>query len=256
VKPLGFGNKVLPIQHLKAVLFSRGQMQLTINAFAQILMLPQLRTIEDVAEALPAMLRKLTDMYCAQMGIPGRRSLSMLELTLAGWSEAKQRMQAFQYYNVSDYVPISNGDIPLALHTCPILPKQFVPATLKGSVRENLIALVKALGKSFEADPQYAGCRVGGDVVETIITPDGISQQAVHRLAGYEQDAVAGAAVYARMERGDIDVQQAVREGLHGDAAGPANDKAEPAPPPAAQLSRQQRRAAQRAAAKAGSRAA
>lgn len=235
VQPLGFASKVLVLPHVKAALFSRGQFQITVNAYAQLLLLPQLRSIEDVADALPEILRNITDMYCDQMGIEDRRSLVMLDLTLCGFSAANSRMRLWRFYNGDDYVPSPNGDVPYGMYANPMPPPGLIPSfSPRATVHQHCISMIEAIGRMFAADSDYAGCRIGGEIHATEITPHGVSQHTIATLPGCEEDGHAGAAVYARMGRGEIDPARAVREGLHAN--------------PSAPISRQQRRAAERQA--------
>jgi hypothetical protein len=90
--------------------------------------------------------------------------------------------------------------------TLPVLPKAHAPATAGKGADDGLIEGVKACGRYFEAEPALnCGMRIGGEVIATTITPNGVSVRTLCRLPGHEQDRHASAAFTARISRGDLE---------------------------------------------------
>lgn len=242
--PLGFVLKVWTIPRLRAAIVARGQMSIALAAAARLMATPALETVEDAAEELPAILRRDTQDYCANYGID--RTVGLLELQLIGWSVPQQRMLRWGFSNVTDYDPQPfDGYGTIAL---PALPRSFVPKLPTVTKFPDLVRVIHAIDKFFVAEPALScGARAGGEIIGTEITPDGIAWSHLHRFANYAEQATAGAAMMARIERGEIDVSRTLAEGLV--PAGEMVDaSAAPAVPPIpVPLSRQQRRAAERA---------
>ena len=59
-RPLGFIPKVLPLPHLRGVMFARGMQIIPVRALAYLMLSPSLFTVEAVADALPAVLQELS----------------------------------------------------------------------------------------------------------------------------------------------------------------------------------------------------
>ena len=93
VKPLGFVSKVLAIPHLNAVLFSRGQYEICVRAWAALMIPPTAKSVEDAAAALPEMLRSISIAYCDEHDIGDYRDVCLLELAFIGFSPAKGRIR-------------------------------------------------------------------------------------------------------------------------------------------------------------------
>jgi hypothetical protein len=251
VRPLGFIAKILPLPHLKAVLFSRGQYQILVTVAAQLFLSPQIMTIEDAAAALPDMLRAATDQYAEQHGIDDPASVGLLEAALCGWSEAEQRMRVFQFLNHDGYVAQDDGGAIYGVLSFPRLSGKYMPQIAGAATDQQLVQVVQAAGRYFTDEPAVnCGARVGGEVVCFEITPHGMSQRTLHRFADYEQVRHASAAIAGRILRGEVDTSRIVADGLT-----PMTECVEAAPgkPMAsvARLSRQERRRLERDANKA-----
>jgi hypothetical protein len=216
VKPLGFISKVLPLPHLKAVLFTRGQYTIAACAMAQLLLAPGIMTIEGAAAALPDILQDETEVNASLNGIGDPESLFMLEAVLCGWSEAKRRMRVWQFFNYEGFKPHTEGDGHYQLHAWPPLPATHAPKLAPGMDTDaRLVATMQALRSYFEdVSDANCGARVGGEILSTEITPHGMCQRVLHRFSDYEQTRHAAAAVLSRVERGDLDISRAVADGL------------------------------------------
>jgi hypothetical protein len=215
VKPLGFIPKILPLPHLKAVLFSRGQYQILVSAAAQLFLSPQIMTTEDAAEALPGMLQAATHQYAEQQGIGDPYSVGLLEAALCGWSEAEQRMRIWQFLNYDGYAAQADSGSEYGVLSFPRLPAAYMPRVTGDITDKHLVEVIQAAGRYFVDEPEAnCGARVGGEVTRFEITPHGMAQRTIHRFPDYEQVRHASAAIAGRILRGDVDVSRVVADGL------------------------------------------
>ena len=214
VVPLGFINKVLPFPHLKAVLFSRGQVQIIASVYAGLLTVPQILDLEDLVTALPASLRFATQAYAMAQGIEDPVNAGLLEVVLIGWSERHKRMRAFQFLNMREYIAEDAGEC-YGLLSFPRLPAEYQPKAQGQATDRDLVRVIQAADKWFTDQPELnCGMRVGGEIVATNITPMGMSTRTIHRFADYDAVRHASAAIVQRIMRGDVDMSTAVRDGL------------------------------------------
>jgi len=255
-RPLGYIPKVIPLPHVRGVIFGRGMQAIVVRAAAYLMLSPALYTIEAAAEALPNALYEISEEYADQVGLIDWRSVGLLECVLAGWSEAEGRMRMWSFASYERYKPYADhGAANYGLLQFPRLPAKYAPCTDGMTRDESLVAIIEGAGQLF-ADPaaQMGGARVGGEVIAIEVRPHGMSQRTLYRFPDYEEMMHAGAATTGRFERGDLDVDIAaglvpIAEAVDA-ATGkrvaqsvvPANDQP---------ISRQQRRAAERAARKA-----
>lgn len=257
VRPLGFLSKVFPLAHLKAVIFSRGQMQIPAHAAMCLGLDPAVHTIEAAAEALPEILTKVTEQYCAEQDIDDPDSLAIAEVVLAGWSEAERRCRVWYFFNGTGYEPQDDGGENYGLLALPGLP-EMPQAT--GSLDKQLIAIMHAEQRYFDDNPDLMhGMRLGGEIQSWTIDREGISQRVIYRYPDYAETLHAGAAVAARIARGDEHVS--VADGLTPTAEAKTADDVERDSARAADVAvsggnRAERRRAEKAARKAGRRAA
>jgi hypothetical protein len=261
VKPLGFICKVLHLPQIRAVMFGRGQQWITTQAVAALSISAQILAIEDAAEALPDILRKLTKQYAAAVGLAGDPGqLALLEITLAGWSEDQKRMRLWQFASYEGYTAHNEEDRNYGgPHPWPLLPADFLPREAPSvSLERRMIATIKAIDSYFVAEPEMShGQRVGGEIALTEVTEFGISHRIVHRFDNYEQTRHAAAAVMGRLNREDIDGLQAVRDGTLSTSEAICSETGKPLTAAApARLSRAERRQAERLARKSVHRAA
>jgi hypothetical protein len=214
VKPLGFCSKVLAIPHLNAVLFSRGQYEIAVRAWAALMIPLTARTVEEAAAALPEMLRSISVDYCTKQGIDDYRDIGLLELAFVGFSTAKNRMRLWQFGNYQDYATHETPDW-IGAAAWPTLSPSYMPAIAGYPSDAQLVQIVKAVGAYFKAEPAVnCGQRIGGEIVVTEITPSGITSRIVHRFADYEVVRNTSAAVVSRYLRGDLSADGVVASGL------------------------------------------
>jgi hypothetical protein len=215
VRPLGFIQKVLPLPHLKAVLFSRGQYQILVTAYAGLLLIPQLIDIEDAAAALPAALQAATAWYCEQQGISeDPTSVGLLEAVLLGWSEREKRTRCWQFMNMRSYQAEDVGEC-YGMLAFPRIPAKYQHAVKGAPTDRDLVRAVEAAGRYFVGEPEInCGARVGGEITCFDITPRGLTYRTLHKFADYEQTRHAAAAIVARIGRGELDIAGLVRDGL------------------------------------------
>lgn len=215
VKPLGFIAKILPLPHLKAVLFSRGQYEILVTAASRLFLSTQIMTIEGAAEALPAILWDATEQYSARHGIDDPTSVGLLEAALLGWSEAEQRMRVYQFLNYNGYEAQSDYGDSYGVLPFPRLPASYMPAIAGTATDKHLVQVIQAADQYFRDEPAVnCGARVGGEVVAFEITPHGMSQRTLHRFTDYQRVRHASAAIVSRILRGDMDISRVVADGL------------------------------------------
>lgn len=215
VKPLGLCSKVLVIPHLNAAILSRGQYELAVRAWAALMIPLTARTLEDAAAALGDMLRSISASYCDEHDLGDYREVGLLELVFVGFSAAKNRTRLFQYRNYDDYAMHETPGGWVGAAAFPALPDAYMPAIAGFPNDKQLVQIVQAVGRWFEAEPETnCGQRVGGEVIVTEITPNGISSRIVHRFADYDAVRNTAAAVAGRYLRGDLSTDGVVRDGL------------------------------------------
>jgi hypothetical protein len=242
VKPLGYVTKVNQLPHLRAVLFCRGQLQIAAWAALWIGLDPGIQTLEQAAEALPDVLADCTLKYSDEQRIDNPDDLGLCEAVLAGWSEAEQRCRLWYFLNTDRYVAQEDGGHHYGLLTMPRLGERDMPAGGRTGDKM-LIACMHAEQMVFAREREaMGGVRLGGEVQKWTISRDGISQTVIHRFADYAETLHAGAAITARIKRGDEIVN--VADGLV-----PVGDmkRADEIEPPTREMSRNQRKAARRA---------
>jgi hypothetical protein len=254
VKPMGFINKVRPLNHARSVVFARGQQWILAQAVAEIEADTAVDSFEAAQRHLSESLRRNAVRYAELVGIDKRKlgTTMLIEITLAGWSQTEKRTRFCQFTNYdADFVPLPNFDGQYSgPHAWPTPPDRYRPALNSDqSLDEQMISLILATDQFFRSEPERNyGQRVGGEIIRTEVTPDGISQDIIYEFADRQETAHAAAAVVARIERGDLDDLAAVRDGL-GDIRTilPTHVDAAAASAPVAPLNRQRRRAIERA---------
>lgn len=205
-KPLGFSGKVIPVPHLRGVLCGRGMMAIGVSAAAHLMAEPSVVTFVDVLEVLPPILTRCTADYAVQYYIPDPDSLMLYECIWAGWNDGEGRMEVVAFRNYEQYKPI-RGDAKSTVSAIPELPREYVPANLAGAAPDRMIVeLMKAERRYLAEHPDVVPAIIGGEVVITEITPNGISSRIVHQFEDFAQMRHAAAAVRGRILRGDDDV--------------------------------------------------
>jgi hypothetical protein len=251
-RPLGFVNKVIAFPHHRAALFGRGQIQIIGDAAAAITISPELFSIEDIAERLPATLAEASELYCVRHHLDDWHTLGLAEVVLAGWSETESRMRmwlfnSYDRYKAQDDAAGFYGQ----LMTMPRLANHERALDLL-PIDKALIAAMYAERKFFADYPQMVGgAMIGGEIVITEISPRTVSQRVAHRFPDYSEMRIAAAAVVGRILReGAPDISLGIAH------AGEAVYASELQPAQAGVMTRQQRRAAEKAARKAARQAA
>ena len=228
--------------------------EITVRAAAELMLSPILFGIEDAAEALPAILRALSVQYAERHDIEDYTSVGLLEIALAGWSEAEQRMRFWQFLSYEGYQAQDDGGNHYGVLPFPRLPAEYIPAPDGFTTDEHLVAIIKGAGRCFADNPAAMGpIRVGGEVLAVDITPQGISTRTLHRFEDYEQTRHAAAAIVGRVVRGDLHVS--VADGLTpvDESIDLATGKSlRPKPANDRTVNRAERRRAERLARKAG----
>lgn len=216
VRPLGVSlNKVLTLPHLDAVLFGRGQMEIVVRAWVSLMLEPHIsKTIEQAAARLTDILWNVTVDYADEHGFdPG--GAAVLECALVGWSKAEQRMRLWQYMSTDEYQGQDDAGQCYGVLPFPRLPDRYMPKLPPKPSAKELSRIIFSAGRYFEAHPELAcGARVGGEIVQHVLTPQGISSKVIHKFADFESMRVASAAIVNRIDDGRLDVSRVVANGL------------------------------------------
>jgi hypothetical protein len=215
VRPLGFTSKVTPIPHLRAALCGRGILAIGYEAAMTLNLSAELQTFSQAAAALPDILRRVTSRYAAHVGIGDHRDTQIFEAIFCGWDAEQQRMRLLTFYNYQGDDGYGNGeDFPPGAYgavVMPVLPPDFAlpPEAAKLSTTLRIRAGMEAARRYFLDN---GAAIVGGELVTTEITPQGITQQIIGQFEDFAQTRVAAGAVAARYLRGDATAD--VRDGL------------------------------------------
>jgi hypothetical protein len=253
LKPLGFMSKVLAIPHLRAVLFGRGITAIGYRVGFDLMVSPQYQTLEAAADALPAMLRGVTEAYADENGIDDYRDHQIFEAVFAGYSLRDKRTKLWAMHNYNTEYEHAEV-LPEGVYgttIMPVLPPEFAlsPDAARLPLEKRLIAGMQAARRYCQSGRTPQKAIIGGEIQITEVTADGVGCRTVARFPDYEQTAHASAAVASRVLRGDEEVD--VRDGLVavGDMVTAGGGAAS-----GGGMSRQQRRAAEKAARKAAGR--
>ena len=210
-KPLGFVSKIIPLPHIHAVLFGRGQMSIIYQAAVELMRAPNLFDVEDAALALPAALRTITAAYADDNDIEEWGTVGLAEVALAGWSDRGRRMRFFEFFNLKGYALEQDTAADLkgsVFTTTPRLPPDRTPAVAGMNIDQALVALMRA-ERDFFADNSdlMGGAVIGGEIVAWQLDRDAaISHRTLYRFPDYVQTKTAAAAVFSRLARGDIEI--------------------------------------------------
>jgi hypothetical protein len=196
---IGFTSKVHPLAHLRAAILSRGMMKITRLAISMIALMPELDTIERVAEAMQRTLQIATERYCSDYGIDDPAGYGMAELFLVGWSEVGQRMRLWYWSNIDGYQPRNDGGALYRTISIPQLPADEMPAK-RGTLAAHLVSVMKAVRRFYEAHPGLG--MIGGEVEVWSISRAGLSMRSAYR---FPDDLPAGTdELLARIEHVNI----------------------------------------------------
>lgn len=202
-KPLGFCPKLVPIPHLRGALAGRGAMAINASAAAHLMLRADLVTFADVVDALPAILRGVTEQYADQQGINAADELMLFEALWCGWNDAARRCEVVAFRNFEDYQPVSDDDVG-GVSCLPMLTPEYVPPGLaKVPPEAALIALMKSMRRFLAEHPEVVPAIVGGEICLTTVEETGVNSRIVHRFEDFEQVRHAAAAVRGRIERGE-----------------------------------------------------
>jgi hypothetical protein len=207
--PLGFVSKILPLPHLKAALFARGQQLPVIQAAAEFMTAPHVSSLEDAAILLGMVLRTFTAAYADQHDIDDWTAVGMIEAYLIGYSDEKSRMRLYRLTNMTGYRLEPDNDYTGTIAcSFPELPEARKPKLDGLSPEDQCVALIKAERDYFAAEPEaMCGAFIGGEIVSWSIDPAGaMAYRVLHRFEDYEQQKNAGAAITGRIQGGLLKV--------------------------------------------------
>lgn len=194
---VGEVSKVLQLPHLRAVILSRGKFSIALHLLGMLFLKPGVQTIEDAAAALPALLRGLTSTYAHRMAIADdHTAMELMEVAIAGWSDAEQRMRLWRFDSTDDYGTQLQFDLayggPLLW---PSLPREYIPLDRStDTVEAKLIGILHGVDRWCVDNPEAArGVRLGGAIELTTVTESGLDQHVVGYFAGFEPAPAAPA---------------------------------------------------------------
>jgi hypothetical protein len=179
---LGAGTKVFSVPHLRCVFFSRGRSAVTIGVLARVMLEPTLFTIENLAEAMPDILRGTVSDWCDEMGSDPPTGIYH-ESVWFGWSEAEERMRCFQWWNSDNFVTHSEPDRRYGAYSWPAIPAESLPPDRStDSTETKLSGVLKAID-TWAADnaalPSVGGARLGGDMMMCTLTEAAIDNKII-----------------------------------------------------------------------------
>lgn len=211
-KPLGFAAKIVPIPHLRGALAGRGAMSINASTAAHLMLRADLVSFADVVDALPAILRGITEQYSEQQGIADPDSLMLSESLWCGWNDATDRCEIVAFRNFEGYRAVPD-DGTAGVSCLPLITPEYIPKGLAQVPPEQaLVALMQAMRRFLADHPEVVPALVGGEIQITEVTAKGVASQIVHRFEDFETVRHAAAAVRGRIERGEdtIDIEAGV----------------------------------------------
>jgi hypothetical protein len=176
---IGFTSKVRPLAHLRAAIFARGMLKIARLAISMLELMPELATIEGVAEAMQRTLQIATERYCIDYGIDDPAEYLLAEVYLVGWSESARRMRLWYWANTDGYEPRHDGGTLYRTISIPQLPDAEMPAR-RGTLEAQLVSVMKAVRRFYEAHPALG--MIGGEVELWSISRAWISMRSAHRF--------------------------------------------------------------------------
>lgn len=215
--PVGFVSKVLALPHIRSVLFSRGQFEITAAAWGQLHALPDLTSVEQAAELLPQLLRDEAERFCQCHRLGDHKQRVLIEVVLIGWSAKKKRMALWQFLNTADFVPQQATDAATGnVFTWPTVPERYAPKQAAGrSLDAVMVEGMMSARRYFAESAAMRHAKVGGEVVAYDISAKGIGTRILHRFDDYDEVRVASSAICARVMRGALDPSRIARQSIY-----------------------------------------
>ena len=173
-EPYGFLCKLAALPTIRSVLFARGKVEITHGAVARLLLSPQVLTIEDAAEALPDILRTLTEQFAVELGLVGDPTkMRLCFFALAGWSEAENRARLYSFMSTENFEPLFDADRLYGTNVAPWppVPAEFLPVPRAAdTLDDQLIGVLHGVDRYCVENPAEAdGTRLGGQITKVVI---------------------------------------------------------------------------------------
>ena len=171
---LGHMSKIHVLPHLRSVALFRGACDVQLGAVARLFLSPQILCIEDAAAKFPSILCELTESYYdihADVLTDDMNDREVCHATLVGWSEAEQRMRAFQFFSPDEYQVHEVHDYG-GVWAWPAIPRAYLPLDRTADpMDDKLIGVLEAIDRFCVENPEHVGgARLGGSVVKTVVT--------------------------------------------------------------------------------------
>jgi hypothetical protein len=197
-EPVGSVTKVYQIPHLRAVFFGCGKMVLMVRALTNLMLRPELTTIEQAAEALPDILRRVTEAYIDRNDLDDDddKLKFMTFCAIAGWSDAEQRMRLIAFRSDQDYRQLLEADRAYGgpYSWQPLDPAYMPLDRAADTLDQKLAGVIKGMARFCEDHPDVVqNHRMGGQITVTEVTQDEIAYRVIDKFDDY--DAMLKAAI-------------------------------------------------------------
>jgi len=212
-RPIGTMSKILPLPQARTALIFRGQYSCIVAGWSALMEMLDLDSVEKVCDRLPAVLRDVAEQYCRSHGIGDYRSILFLEVAAIGFSAKTKGIKLAQFLNLDGFNAEWLPDGWQGTKYFPYVP-EYAPKAGSGSPDAQLVEGVIGLGRYLA---QHDRIKVGGEVIACEISAKGLESRILHRFSDYQSDRTAGAAIEARIMRGDYDADMLRKELVGGE---------------------------------------
>lgn len=203
-KPAAFVSKVHPLPILRAAVCAQGMTIYAVNAAAALALREDVMDFDDAVLAMPPILREINNRVAVQYGIEEPDELMLCNVMLCGFSPKHGRALVYAYRNYEHFEPVEPDLKYKGMSSLPTLAANYLPTGMAGKPPEKqIVACMVAMQQYIAENPHVIPATIGGEIVLTEITPQGVSSRVAHQYADYAQTKAAASAVLARLVRGD-----------------------------------------------------
>jgi hypothetical protein len=184
---VGYAAKIYALPHLRAGVFCRGKLSITLGVVTKLLLSPQIHSFDDAAAAIGDLYREVTDAWCGAVGFD-RTGQRLHEGMLAGWSESERRMRLVFHSCVDNFEPHFEDAYggPVAW---PRVPASFIPAAKSTDSSDDRLRdiLLGIDAWCVEHPKETNGSRLGGQMLAMDLAESGIASRCIGTFPGYSQ---------------------------------------------------------------------
>jgi hypothetical protein len=173
--------KIYTLPTLRALLFARGKLAITLNVVRQILLTPPLYSIEDAADAMPAFLLHAAEAWADSIDIDLPTG-NYHECLLAGWSAAEGRARQWHFTSADGFKQHGEFDRRYGgPYAWPMLPADYMPLDRSTDSTEQKLAAVLTAINRWCGDNSEAlnGVRLGGAMLAMSLTEAGATYSTI-----------------------------------------------------------------------------